>query len=318
MVVLPTLRVLEPTAGREAITVDGLRLLQSMIAEIDLFTSELLANREECDSSASFIQWVVQHRRFELCGKLKMTIEPGGKISMEEIARRSFKNQMNLYNGSDRSLIKALASEDSPLLIHARTNKWRLRCEQEYLRLKANTNPILDEPIVENRRSRSEYHFSENAIVYKVESILDTDYFIKCRVEFGSISHNLPVLVEKTESDLIVYLDPDSQSIQHLKTINELEFVAFNSMTKDFVRNMIFPRISEYVPSSTRQGAEAFLRAIRKKPEQFEYADVDLGSLPEIWKNYEDGQISLDKAVKLSQTAVRSSIQEVNAAGPCK
>ena len=45
--------VLEPTAGREAITVDGLQLLQSMMADIDLFASELLAEHDESDSQYS-------------------------------------------------------------------------------------------------------------------------------------------------------------------------------------------------------------------------------------------------------------------------
>ena len=81
-----------------------------------------------------------------------------------------------------------------------------------------------------------------------------------------------------------------------------------------FVRNTIFSRVADYVPSSTRQGAESFLRAIRKTPEPFEYADDDLGSLPSIWKDYDDGQITLEQAVARSTAAVRSSVQVVDAA----
>ena len=85
-------------------------------------------------------------------------------------------------------------------------------------------------------------------------------------------------------------------------------------MAKDFARTMLFPRIADYVPSSTRQGAEAFLRAIRRPAESFEYADDDLGSLPSIWKDYAEGQITLDQAVIRSKGAVRSSIQVIDAA----
>ena len=63
----------------------------------------------------------------------------------------------------------------------------------------------------------------------------------------------------------------------------DTEFAAFGSMAKDFVRNTIFPRVAEYVPSSTRQGAEAFLKAVRRPRELFEYEDDDLGDLPKIW-----------------------------------
>ena len=80
------LGILEPTAGREAITVEGLQLLQSMMVEIDRFASELLAEHDECDSSTSFMQWVSSNRRYDLCGRLRMTIHPGDRISLKEVA----------------------------------------------------------------------------------------------------------------------------------------------------------------------------------------------------------------------------------------
>ena len=129
---IANLSLLEPTAGREAITVDGLQILQAMMAEIDQFASEILADREECNSSTPFMQWVVRHNRYDLCGKLRMTINPGDRICLEEVARRSQANPMMLYEGSDQDVIKAYASEDTPLLIQANTNP-RRRCEQGFL-----------------------------------------------------------------------------------------------------------------------------------------------------------------------------------------
>ena len=123
------LLVLEPTAGREAITVDGLQLLQSMTSEIDLFASELLAKRDESDSSTPFMNWVAKHGRYDLCGKLRMAINPGDRILLEEVANRSQAKPMMLYEGSDQGVVKAHASDDTPLLILARANP-RRRCEQ--------------------------------------------------------------------------------------------------------------------------------------------------------------------------------------------
>ena len=307
--------VLEPTAGREAITVDGLQLLQSMMADIDLFASELLAERDESDSSTSFMNWVVRHSRYDLCGKLRMTIKPGDRISLEDISRRSKAKSMMLYGGSDQGVIKAHASDDAPLLILARTNP-RRRCEQKFLQSRANVEPISDKPVVKDRRTYGQLSAAENGLAYRVESILKTDYFIKCHVEFGVITPSLPVLVqEQKENDRIsMILNPEGQTVKLLMSVFETEYEAFGSMTKDFVRTVLFPRIADYVPSSTRQGAEAFLRAIRRLPEPFEYADADLGSLPNIWTDYEEGEISLDQAVARSRVAVRSSVQVVDAA----
>jgi len=311
------LLVLEPTAGREAITVDGLQLIQSMMGDIDLFASELLAERDESDSSTPFMNWVVAHGRYDLCGKLRMTINPGDRVSLEEVARTSQNKPALLYEGADQGVIKAHASDDTPLLILARTNP-RRRCEQGFLGIGAKVTLISDAPVVKDRRSYHQMSMAESGLAYRVESILETDYFVKGVVEFGVISHGLPALAEKESGRIRITLNPDGQSIQLLLGLYQTEFGAFGSMAKDFVRNVLFPRIADYVPSSTRQGAEAFLRAIRRPREVFEYADDDLGNLPGIWEDYNEGRISLDQAVARSRAAVRSSVQVVDAAAPAK
>jgi molecular chaperone HtpG len=307
------LLALEPTAGREAITVDGLQLLQSMMADIDLFASELLAGRDESDASTPFMHWVVGHGRYDLCGKLRMTINPGDRISLEDVAHRSQGKPMMLYEGADQGVVKAHASEDTPLLILARTNP-RRRCESHFLKSHAKISPISDAPVVKNRRSYEQFSTAESALAYRVESILETDYFVKGIVDFGNISHGLPALAQKESDRIRITLNPEGQTVQLLLGLYQTEFGAFGSMAKDFVRTVIFPRIADYVPSSTRQGAEAFLRAIRRPREVFEYADDDLGNLPGIWEDYNEGRIPLDEAVARSRTAVRSSVQVVDVA----
>ena len=307
------LLVLEPTAGREAITIDGLRLLQSMMVDIDLFVSELLAGRDESNSSSPFMNWVVGHGRYDLCGKLRMTIKPDDHILLQEVARRSQAKPMMLYKGSDQSIVKAHASDDTPLLILARTNP-RRQCEQGFLQSRAKVTPISDTPVVKERRTYSQMSMAESGLAYRVETILKTDYFVKCDVDFGLISHGLPVLAKKEADRIKITLNPEGQTVLLLIGIFQTEYEAFGSMAKDFVRTMLFPRIADYVPSSNRQGAEAFLRAIRRPPESFDIADDDLGSLPGIWKDYAEGDISLDQAVMRSQAAVHSSVQVVDSA----
>ena len=307
------LAILEPTAGREAITVEGLQLLQLMMVEVDRFISELLANHDECDSSTSFMQWVLSHRRYDLCGRLRMTVHPGERIALQEVAQRSQGRAMPLYEGSDQGVIKAYASDDTPLLVLARTNP-RRKCEREFLKGSARISLIADAPVVKNKRTYGELSLAESALAYRVRTILETDYFLKCSVGYGDISHNLPVFANRSAGIVDVVLNPGGQSVKLLLGIYDTEYTAFSSMAKDFVRNTIFSRVADFVPSSTRQGAESFLRAIRKTPEPFEYADDDLGSLPSIWKDYDDGQITLEQAVARSTAAVRSSVQVVDAA----
>ena len=306
------LMVLEPTAGREAITAEGLQLLQSMMTEVDQFASELLTNREECNSSTAFMNWVAAHGRYELCQKLRMAISPGGQILLGDVARRSNTRQMMVYDGTDQSVIKAHASEDTPVLVLARTNP-RRQCERGFLQSHASTKPISNEPVVTERRSYSDLNPAERGLAYRIELILDTDYFVKCDVSFGVISHGVPALAKKDGERVALTLNPRVQSILLLLEVFQNEYDAFGSMAKDFVRSIIFPRIADFVPSSTRHGAETFLRAIRRS-EPFEYAVDDLGDLPTIWKDYDEGRITLDQAVSRSRAAVRSSVQIVESA----
>lgn len=307
------LGVLEPTAGREAVTVDGLQLLQSMMVEMDSFTSVILSQHDECDSSTSFMQWVSANDRFDLCGRLRMTIHPAGRMSMQQVAEHTRQGSVLLYEGADQEVMNAHASGDAPLLILARTNP-RRKCERGFLRGRANVSVVEDSPVVTGRRTYGKLTLAESGLVYRVSAILEADYFLKCDIVLGEISHNLPVLVEKNEQGVEIILNPRGQSVNMLLGIFETEYNAFVSMAKDFVRNTIFPRVADYVPSSTRQGAEAFLRAVRRKPESFEYEDDDLGDLPSIWKDYDEGEITLEQAVARSTAAVRSSVQVVDAA----
>ena len=310
---LADLAVLEPTAGREAVTVDGLQLLQTVMVDVDLFASELLAAREECDSSTPFMGWVVAHGRYDLCGRLRMTVNPGDRVSLEEVASASKAKPMMLYGGADQGVIKAHASDDTPLLILARSNP-RRQCEQGFLDGRAAVTAISDKPVVKDVRTQGELSVAESALAYRIEAILDSDYFVKCQVKFGTISHGLPAFVQKEEGRLNIILNPEGQTVELLFGLYQTEYGAFGSMAKDFARTVLFPRLADYVPSSTRQGAEAFLRAIRRPREVFEYADDDLGDLPSIWADYNDGRISLDQAVARSRAAVRSSIQVVERA----
>ena len=184
-----------------------------------------------------------------------MTVQPGERIALGDIASRSKTKPMLLYGGSDQGVVKAHASDDNPLLILARNNP-RRKCEQGFLNACAKVNAVSDRPVVKGRRSRSQLSLAESALSYRVSTILETDYFVTSTVQFGSISHGLPVLVENLSKGINIVLNPEGQTVQLLIRIYETEYEAFGSMAKDFVRSVLFPRLADHVPSSTRQGAE--------------------------------------------------------------
>ena len=305
-------RNLQPTAGREALTTDSMQFLQSLVSEIDHFASSQLAESPECDSSTPFMSWIAASRRYDLAGYLRATMQPGDKrVALREIRELSQARPVLVYSGGDQSIVRQHATDDRPVVVLARTNP-RHSCEREYLNQFCSTEALSDSPMVSGIKARKDYSDAEMAFVYRLESILDADYFLKADVDLGKITHGLPVLTEETKGRVRVTIDPDGQTMALVLGVYENELSAFASMLKDFARNIVFPSVAPYVPSSSRQGAEAFLRTIKKPREVFEYEATDLGDLPQVWSDYGDGRISMEQAVQRSMEAVRTGVQVVD------
>jgi Histidine kinase-, DNA gyrase B-, and HSP90-like ATPase len=305
------LHALEPTAGREALTTDSMQLLQSIITEIDSFATIVLAERPECDSSTPFMSWIAAHARYDLCGNLKILMQPGDRTLLKEIVHATELAPMPVYGGTDVGIISNYASEDRPILILARTNP-RRQCEIEYLKLFCKIQEIADFPRVDEITPLGELSTAETALAFRIESVLQADYFLESRVGFGKISHGLPLLIDTSHETTEITLDSTGPTVRTVLGLFDHEYSAFGSMVKDFVRSAIFPKVADRVPSSTRQGAEAFLRAIRKPREIFEYERIDTNNLSTIWEDYADGKISLMEAVGRSTEAVQTTVQVVD------
>ncbi|EJM23336.1 ATP-binding protein [Pseudomonas sp. GM25] len=302
----------QPTAGREALTTDSMQLLQNVISDLDQYISLLMSTRPEADSSTPFMQWVCAHKRYELCGQLKISMQPGERAPLEEIKARTASVPMPMYDGADQTIIASYSSEDRPLLILARNNP-RKQCELNYLKLHCKVHAVDNAPRVDKTISEKEWSNAQSALAFRIQTIMETDYFLhNPHVTFGTISHGLTILVESKPEITNIVLDPSGAAMATILGLYNTEYGAFGSMVKDFVRNAIFPKVADKVPSSTRQGAEAFLRAIRKPREIFEYEETDTSNLSVIWSDYAEGRISLSEAVTRSKSAVRSSVQVVD------
>ena len=306
------LQVLEPTAGREALTSEGVQLLQAMMLEIDAFVSVRLSNFDTCNASTPFMQWVYSHGRYDLAGRLTIEVAGREETSLEKKVALAASHSIHFYGGVDPNVIKTFSSEDSTLLILSRTSP-RRQCQEGYLARHASVQAIPDRPMVGAIEEKSG---SRWGVAYRLETIIEDDYFVQAAVVFAQISHGVSVLLEPNGpgGKPRIVLASDASGITTLMQIYETHIEAFRSLSKDFVRNVIFPHISHLVPSSTRQGAEAFIEALRKKRETFEYGTEELDDMPSIWEDYREGRITLDVAIDRSKVSARMNVQYVDAA----
>jgi len=303
--------IFEPTAGREALTTQSMQLLQEVVTDLDRLVSFTIAGQSQANQSTAFMNWALKSDRVELCGGLEVRTEPGNRhVSLREL-RDNGHRPLYFYSGSDQAMIRSVASDDSPLVVLA-TNNPRRKVEQEYLQRYCEAQRLKDDPSVVAEKPRDEWTLAEQAVVFRVASILASDYFLNAEVALGKLSHGLPALVEAKRNPPILFLDPRANTFTVIAALYEEDFDVFGSMIKDFVRNVIFPRVADLVPSSTREGAEAFLKSIRRTREVFEYELDDLQSLGAIWGDFIEGKISMREATRRSVGAARQGVQVIS------
>lgn len=298
--------ILKPTAGREALTTESQQFLNHFVAPLDALISEHLATRPEANNSQAFVNWTAARQRWDLCAKLRAYVEPGDSATLGELATMSQSRPLLMYGGSDQDTLR-LGSSERPVVQLAR-NMQRRQCEQGYLSRYGRVEQLTDDPKVIQRIDNSELTMAQSALVFRLTEILSSDYFLSTNISFGKISHGLPILTS-SQNPVSIVLDPGASNIRVILEVYEKEYGAFGHLTKDFARNVIFPRVSQLVPSATRQGTEAFLKALQRTRDVFEYERSDLENLTSLWTDYLEGKLTMEQAVVKAKAAQRSHQQ---------
>ena len=303
------LSILKPTAGREALDVSSNQLLQQIVSALDQLISQIAAGHTESFANDGFLRWISATGQFALCGPLEVTSRPSGKP--EALASLVKRSGVRYYSGHDESVIQTYASEEEQLIVLSRRSP-RRNCEHGYLATEG-INEVDITPKVNQELPMERQSFAHSALATRLAMILEEDYFLGVDIRFGSISGGLPLLVTNTHVPVVIYLDPDSTSIAPLLALYRKDYTAFAPFVKDFVRSSVFPRISKLVPSSTREGAEAFLRHLRSNRELFEYEFEDQADLEEIFEELRAGRLTNAEAARRLTDMNRSFVNVSNA-----
>jgi molecular chaperone HtpG len=306
------LPILQPTAGREAITTESMQFLQELMNSIDNFVSMRIAETPYVDMNTDFMTWAQRHGRIDLCGNLRVNFTPPGQpMTLAALRERSKLVPVNYYDGTDTAIIETYGTEETPLLVASRSNP-RRHCEQTYIQSYCNVTVISNQPTVLDRIPERQWTLAQSGMAFRVVSALEADYFLPARVTYGKISHGLQIFVDSSSTPIELVLDPNWGTVTTILSLYDSDFGSFGGLVKDFLNFVIFPRVQNLVPSSTRQGAAAFLKAIKKPKDTFEYGKSDLSSLGEVWQDYLEGKITWAEAARLSTEVVRSNFQVVD------
>ncbi len=306
---IANLPVLQPTAGREAITTESLQLLQDLVSSVDTFVSMAIAELPYADVNTDFMNWAMRHGRIDLCGNLKVSLTPTKEqMTLAELREKTSVQPLNYYDGTDTSIIQAYGTEETPLLVASRSNP-RKSCEQGYIQSYCKVSAISNQPHVLDRTPEKRWTLPQTGLAFRVVNVLENDYFLTARMTYGKISNDLNIFIDNAATPVEIVVNPDWSTIVTILQLYNSEYGSFGGLVKDFIRSVIFPKVEALVPSSTRVGAAAFLKAIWKPKESFELGVSDLGSLSEIWHEYLEGKISLADAARISTEVARSNLQ---------
>ena len=305
---------LTPTAGREALTTPSVQFLQNAVAGLERLIAEYMGTLDASGNNTNFMEWVRKHKRFDLCKHITVQLEPRREdVALQHFNHDDANREWNLYNGRDQSIIDSFATDERPLIVLAASQP-RRACQEGYLNEFARVSPIPDQPTVIKLKPEAQWALSESALAFRISAILESDYFISSVVRYGNISHGLPLVVDSASSPVVITLDLHSSTIEPILQLHNTDYGALSGFVKDFIRTAIFPKISSLVPSSTRDGAVAFLKSIKRPPDVFEYEHTDLGTLSEVWQDYTEGKITMVEAARRSASIAHSTVQIIDSA----
>ena len=295
----------KPTAGREALDAPSNQLLQQVVSALDQVVSPIAANHSESFANDGFLRWIVATRQFHLCGPLEVTPRPTNHP--ETLVSVVERGGLRYYRGRDESVIQRYASEDEPLIVLARRTP-RRDCELGYLTSRG-VQEVDTRPRVTKELEMSDLSFAHSILATRIVRVLEEDYFLETDIRFGDISGELPVLVTDTNTPVVIYLNPSSTSVAPLLALYRDDFDAFDPFVKDFIRSTVFSRIENLVPSSTREGSEAFLRHLRSNREWFEYEFDDKANLEDVFAELHAGRMTIVEARKRLANTDRSFVE---------
>ena len=301
---------LKPTAGREALDDASNQLLQRIVAHLDDYISPISSEHTESFANDGFLRWIALRKQFQLCGHL--TLLPRPSRQEETLSSIVKHGGVQYYSGRDESVIQTYSSEETRLIVLSRRAP-RRSCELGYLKLHG-VREIDTKPRVCKALPMESLSFAHTALAVRVTRILEEDYFLRADIRFGTITGDLPLLVTDKNDPVVLYLNPRSSSVAPLLSLYSDDFNAFTPFVKDFIRSLVFPRISNLVRSSTREGAEALLRHLHSNREWFEYELDDRAALEDVFVELHAGRMSVVEATR-RMAAKERSVFELSGAG---
>ena len=302
-----------PTAGRDSVIRESVDFVAALVRHAERRIADMYARHEVCDNNTEFLAYLYGYSicPLELLANIRISRQPeDDRYKLGDIKDNIGCKNAYYYTGNDSTIIHQFANENSILFVLSQ-NRIRKSLQARYLDA-IGIQPIPDK-VSAQKLELSSLSTSDLAISIKIEFILENDYLLNnVKVQFATISHNQPSLVEKNGDTIYIYIAHNSSSLNNLRNVYKDEYSLFEGFVKDYVRQHLYNKVSIYVPSATREGAEALMKIMKQKRDLFSIEDRETGEIDEVLREYLAGNATIQDVHRASKSTYNTQRQEVS------
>lgn len=299
---------LTPTAGREAVSRYSINMVSTIVRKADEVVAKAIAANDVADQSRELIVFIKNNRRYDLANNVRISVcGKDERMRLGDVAPVVDGKEVSFYEGRDKQIQSNHSDENHILLLPADDNI-RRQVQIAVLNMKG-IKPIPDTIDIKPFNTL-DLSIPELSIATKIKTVMADDYLMNdVSVRFAQISHNLSSTVQIEDGKVAVYLSRQSPDISYLSDIYTNNYTVFEPMIKDYVRTKLYTKFSQYVPSSTRDGAEALYNILQRKRELYTIEYSELGEMESVMKDYLDGKIPYKEVLKVATTIKNKQTQ---------
>lgn len=307
------LNILQPTAGRESLSRESIQHVAKLLAMIEAEVSKDVAKTKAADKSRYFQQYILHHKQFNLAKNVKIDVLPtrDEDVTLHEMENYEPTKTKHFYIGQDNTILQMFANERSNLYHVSHANPKR-SLQIRYLK-ELSKIPEVPDQIRVVRILQKCLTMDEVMFLVRLRGILDEQYFMPdVNVVYAKISHRVDLEIKKVNDVLHIAINRDMEAMRVVIQIYETAKGAFYGMVTDFVREHIYPKIRNHIPSSTRQGRDALYRRLKENEELFRYDQSDFGKIESFLADYIVGNVTFEQVLRSAGRRLKEQHQQVN------
>ena len=306
------LDILNPTAGREALSRESIQFVINLVSLIEAEASTDIARTASADQNQQFQQYILSRGLISLAENVNISVLPGHnrQVSLGDVKDCEPEKSKFFYGGQDATIQQRFAGDMSNLFHVSQANP-RRKLQLRFLREISSVEEVPDQIRVE-RFPQTQLTLEEAMFLVRLRGVLLDDYFMPdVDASFATISHGVSLHIEGKGDGLQISLARNMTAVRMVVEAYRSAPEVFHGFVIDFVRQYVYPQIRDQVPSSKRLGKDALYRRLKANEELFRYDLSDFGEAESLLADYLSGKASLEQVIRSSAGRAAGQRQEV-------